>query len=180
MARHPRGPSRSRHFPGRAASPQNSIQPGCDSGPLLMSSRSLLGPEQCGRVPIFAAEVWSFLARSARFPKIFGKEPPVKEPAALLSSLKDISKRLNELASDKGRHELDADAIVDLAVLCGQADQPLGTSGQLTLVRRGFASSPQAIRQSAALPPGRQKQPFPTVSSTRAPLARGQLHTESQ
>jgi hypothetical protein len=49
-----------------------------------------------------------------RFPKIFCKEPPVKEPAALLSSLKDISKRLNELASDKGRHELDADAIVDL------------------------------------------------------------------
>jgi hypothetical protein len=79
-----------------------------------MSSRSLLGPEtvRAGAHP--CSRSVSSLARPARFPKIFCKEPPVKEPAALLSSLKDISKRLNELASDKGRHELDADAIVDL------------------------------------------------------------------
>ena len=47
----------------------------------------------------------------------------MKEPAALLSSLKDISKRLNELASDKGRHELDADAIVDLNMARSSVDK---------------------------------------------------------
>ena len=57
------------------------------------------------------------------FPKILCKEPPVKEPATLLSSLKDISKRLNELASDKERHELDADAIVDLNMARSSVDK---------------------------------------------------------
>ena len=38
----------------------------------------------------------------------------MKEPVALLSSLRDISKRLNELASEKAKYELDVDAIVDL------------------------------------------------------------------
>ena len=33
--------------------------------------------------------------------------PCMKDPAALLASLKDISSRLNQLASDEGKHELD-------------------------------------------------------------------------
>ena len=47
----------------------------------------------------------------------------MKEPAALLSSLKDISKRLNELASDRARHELDADAVVDLNMARSSVDK---------------------------------------------------------
>ena len=85
-----------------------------------MSSRSLLGPEQSGRCPSCSVELFGEVRP---IPKTFCKEPPVKEPAALLSSLKDISKRLNELASDKGRHELDADAIVDLNMARSSVDK---------------------------------------------------------
>ena len=47
----------------------------------------------------------------------------MKEPSVLLSSLKDISKRLNELSSDKGKHELDPDAIVDLNMARSSVDK---------------------------------------------------------
>jgi hypothetical protein len=47
----------------------------------------------------------------------------MKEPAALLSALKDISNRLNELAVDKSRHELDPDAIVDLDMARSSVDK---------------------------------------------------------
>ena len=38
----------------------------------------------------------------------------MKRSAELLETLKDISRRIDDLASDPARHELDADAIVDL------------------------------------------------------------------
>ena len=38
----------------------------------------------------------------------------MEDPAALLASLKDISSRLEQLASDDGKNVLDPDAIVDL------------------------------------------------------------------
>jgi len=47
----------------------------------------------------------------------------MKDPAALLSSLRDISGRLNELASNNGKHELDADAIVDLNMARSSVDK---------------------------------------------------------
>jgi len=47
----------------------------------------------------------------------------MKDPAALLSSLRDISSRLNELASNNGKHELDADAIVDLNMARSSVDK---------------------------------------------------------
>ena len=50
-------------------------------------------------------------------------EPPMKEPVALLASLRDISKRLNELASEKAKYELDVDAIVDLNMARSSVDK---------------------------------------------------------
>ena len=47
----------------------------------------------------------------------------MKDATALLSSLRDISSRLNELASDNGRHALDADAIVDLNMARSSVDK---------------------------------------------------------
>ena len=88
-----------------------------------MSSRSLLGPEQSGAGPHLCSRSVELFGEVRPIPKIFRKEPPVKEPAALLSSLRDISKRLNELASDKDRHELDADAIVDLNMARSSVDK---------------------------------------------------------
>jgi hypothetical protein len=38
----------------------------------------------------------------------------MKQSADLLATLKDISKRIEALTSDPGRHDLDPDAIVDL------------------------------------------------------------------
>jgi hypothetical protein len=38
----------------------------------------------------------------------------MKATAELLATLTDISRRLNELSSDPGKHDLDPDAIVDL------------------------------------------------------------------
>lgn len=38
----------------------------------------------------------------------------MKHSAQLLETLKDISKRLEDLASNPARHDLDGDAIVDL------------------------------------------------------------------
>ena len=38
----------------------------------------------------------------------------MKRSAELLATLKDISKRIDNLASNPASHELDADAIVDL------------------------------------------------------------------
>jgi hypothetical protein len=47
----------------------------------------------------------------------------MKDPATLLTSLRDISSRLNELASDNAKHELDADAIVDLNIARSSVDK---------------------------------------------------------
>ena len=47
----------------------------------------------------------------------------MKDPAALLASLKDISSRLNQLASDNAKHELDPDAIVDLNMARSSVDK---------------------------------------------------------
>jgi hypothetical protein len=47
----------------------------------------------------------------------------MKDPAALLASLKEISSRLNQLASDEGKHELDLDAIVDLNMARSSVDK---------------------------------------------------------
>ena len=47
----------------------------------------------------------------------------MKEPAALLSSLKDISRRLHELTSQNAKHELDPDAIVDLDMARSSVDK---------------------------------------------------------
>lgn len=47
----------------------------------------------------------------------------MKDTATLLASLRDISSRLNELASDNAKHELDADAIVDLNMARSSVDK---------------------------------------------------------
>ena len=47
----------------------------------------------------------------------------MKDPATLLTSLRDISRRLNELASDNNKHELDPDAIVDLNMARSSVDK---------------------------------------------------------
>ena len=43
--------------------------------------------------------------------------------AELLAALKDISRRLNELAAAPGKHELDSDAIVDLNIARSSVDK---------------------------------------------------------
>ncbi len=40
----------------------------------------------------------------------------MKASLELLSTLKDISRRINDLYSDPARHELDPDALADLAL----------------------------------------------------------------
>ena len=47
----------------------------------------------------------------------------MKDTATLLTSLRDISSQLNELASDNAKHELDADAIVDLNMARSSVDK---------------------------------------------------------
>ena len=47
----------------------------------------------------------------------------MKDPVTLLRSLRDISRRLDELASDKAKHELDADAIIDLNMARSSVDK---------------------------------------------------------
>ena len=68
--------------------------------------------------PLWLIEAQQFLQRILIF-----RELPMKEPVALLSSLRDISKRLNQLASEKAEYELDADAIVDLNMARASVDK---------------------------------------------------------
>ena len=43
--------------------------------------------------------------------------------AELLAALKDISRRINELTADPGKHELDPDALVDLNMARSSVDK---------------------------------------------------------
>jgi hypothetical protein len=47
----------------------------------------------------------------------------MKAPAELLDALKDISRRLDQLASDPSKHDLDLDAIVDLNMARSSVDK---------------------------------------------------------
>ena len=67
----------------------------------------------------------------------------MKDPVALLASLKDISSRLNQLASDNGKHELDPDAIVDLNMARASVDKLINR------VERDFLPHSQPLCNSA-------------------------------
>jgi hypothetical protein len=47
----------------------------------------------------------------------------MKATAELLAMLTDISRRLNELSSNPGKHELDPDAIIDLNMARSSVDK---------------------------------------------------------
>ena len=47
----------------------------------------------------------------------------MKDTAELLATLTEISRRLDELSSDPGKHELDPDAIVDLNMARASVDK---------------------------------------------------------
>lgn len=47
----------------------------------------------------------------------------MKATAELLATLTDISRRLNELSTNPGQHELDPDAIVDLNMARSSVDK---------------------------------------------------------
>ena len=53
----------------------------------------------------------------------FSQTSTMKHPAALLSELRDISKRLKDLSSDPARFELDPDAVVDLDLARSSVDK---------------------------------------------------------
>ena len=57
----------------------------------------------------------------------------MKDPATLLTSLRDISSRLTELASDNAKHQLDADAIVDLNMARSSVDKLINRVERLPL-----------------------------------------------